>query len=46
VTRSILLIIDPPTTVRTTAVITQALRRDGGSWRISRRTVAVPPEGL
>ena len=48
VTRSILLIINPgpPPAVRTTAVITQALRRTGGSWRISRRTVAVPPEGL
>jgi uncharacterized protein (TIGR02246 family) len=48
VTRSILLIIDPVPrpTIRTAAVITQTLRRAGGSWRISRRTVATAPDGL
>jgi ketosteroid isomerase-like protein len=48
VTRSILLIIDPVPrpTIRTAAVITQTLRRTGGSWRISRRTVATAPDGL
>lgn len=42
VARSILLIVDPvpPATLRAAAVITQTLRRAGGSWRISRRTVA------
>jgi uncharacterized protein (TIGR02246 family) len=48
VTRSILLIIEPVPrpAIRTAAVITQTLRRTGGSWRISRRTVAIAPEGL
>jgi hypothetical protein len=49
VTRSILLIIDPvppPPTIRTAAAITQILRRAGGPWRISRRTVATAAEGL
>jgi ketosteroid isomerase-like protein len=48
VTRSILLIIDlvPLPTIRAAAVITQILRRAGGSWRISRRTVATAAEGL
>ena len=48
VTRSILLIVDPgpPTTLRTTAVITQTLRRSGWSWRISRRTVGMAPDAL
>jgi ketosteroid isomerase-like protein len=42
VVRSILLIIDPaqPITIRTAAAITQTVRRRGGIWRISRRTVA------
>ena len=42
VARSVLLIVDPATSpaIRTTAVITQELRRSGDSWRISRRTVA------
>ena len=41
VARSVLLIIDPdpPVTIRTTAIITQTLRRSAGSWRIARRTV-------
>jgi len=39
ITRSVLLIIDPPVTIRTTAVITQTLRHSAGSWRIARRTV-------
>jgi ketosteroid isomerase-like protein len=38
---SILLIVDPaaPITIRTTAAITQTLRRTSEGWRISRRTV-------
>jgi hypothetical protein len=38
----VLLIVDPatPPAIRTTAMITQELRRSGDSWRISRRTVA------
>jgi acetamidase/formamidase len=42
VARSVLLIIDPaaPPAIRAAALITQELRRDGGSWRIARRTVA------
>ena len=42
VARSVLLIVDPadPPAIRTTALITQDLRRAGGSWRIARRTVA------
>ncbi len=42
IARSVLLIVDPvtPPAIRATAVITQELRRSGGSWRISRRTVA------
>jgi uncharacterized protein (TIGR02246 family) len=42
IARSVLLIVDPatPPAIRTTAAITQELRRAGGSWRISRRTVA------
>ncbi len=42
VARSVLLIIDPsaPPAIRATALITQELRRDKGSWRITRRTVA------
>ena len=46
VARSVLLIIDPatPPAIRAAALITQELRRDGDSWRISRRTVA-PPTG-
>ena len=45
VARSVLLIIDPaaPPAIRTTAAITQELRRTDGSWRITRRTVAPPP---
>jgi hypothetical protein len=39
VARSVLLIIDPPVTIRTTAIITQTLRHSAGSWRIARRTV-------
>jgi hypothetical protein len=37
-----LLIIDPaqPITIRTAAAITQTVRRCGGTWRISRRSVA------
>jgi ketosteroid isomerase-like protein len=44
--RSVLLIIDPgaPITIRATAAITQTLRRTGGGWRISRRTVAASRE--
>jgi uncharacterized protein (TIGR02246 family) len=47
VVRSVLLIIDPaaPPALRTAAAITQELRRAGGSWRITRRTVA-PATGL
>jgi ketosteroid isomerase-like protein len=39
---SILLIVDPapPITIRTTAAITQTLRRTADGWRISRRTVS------
>ncbi len=42
VARSVLLIIDPapPPAIRAAAVITQELRRVGGSWLITRRTVA------
>jgi uncharacterized protein (TIGR02246 family) len=43
VVHSILLIIDPaaqPITIRTAAAITQTVRRHGGTWRISRRSVA------
>jgi len=42
VARSVLVIIDPaaPPAIRAAALITQELRRDGGSWRIARRTVA------
>jgi len=47
VVHSILLIIDPasPITIRTAAAITQTVRRQGGTWRISRRSVApaLPP---
>jgi len=39
VARSVLLIIDPPVTIRITAIITQTLRHSAGSWRIARRTV-------
>jgi len=48
VARSVLLIVDPaaPPGIRGTALITQELRRSGGSWRISRRTVAsADPKG-
>jgi len=46
IARSVLLIVDPaaPITIRTTAIITQTLRRAGGSWQISRRTVAAAPD--
>ncbi len=39
---SILLIVDPaaPAAIRTTAAITQTVRRASGTWRIARRTVA------
>ena len=42
VVSSILLIVDPatPVTIRTAAAITQTVRRTGGTWRITRRTVA------
>jgi hypothetical protein len=44
---SILLIVDPtpPLTIRTTAAITQTVRRQTGTWLITRRTVAptTPP---
>ena len=42
VVSSILLIVDPatPITIRTAAAITQTVRRTGGTWRITRRTVA------
>jgi ketosteroid isomerase-like protein len=48
VTRSVLLIVDPgpPLALRTAALITQTLRRTGGSWRISRRTVEAPAQPL
>jgi len=38
----VLLIIDPaaPPAIRAAAVITQKLRRAGGCWQITRRTVA------
>jgi hypothetical protein len=41
VVSSILLIVDPatPITIRTAAEITQRVRRAGGTWRITRRTV-------
>jgi hypothetical protein len=41
VVSSVLLIVDPaaPITIRTAAQITQRVRRDGGTWRITRRTV-------
>jgi hypothetical protein len=41
VVSSILLIVEPatPITIRTAAEITQRVRRDGGTWRIARRTV-------
>ena len=43
--RSVLLIIDPalPPAIRAAAAITQELRRAGGAWLITRRTVAPPP---
>jgi hypothetical protein len=42
VVRSVLLIVGPadPPAIRTAALITQELGRSGGSWRITRRTVA------
>jgi ketosteroid isomerase-like protein len=41
VVTSILLIVDPAAAaIRTTAAITQTVRRTGGTWRIARRTVA------
>jgi ketosteroid isomerase-like protein len=42
VVRSVLLIVDPadPPAIRATALITQELSRNSGSWRITRRTVA------
>ena len=42
VVSSILLIVDSatPITIRTAAAITQTVRRTGGTWRITRRTVA------
>jgi hypothetical protein len=42
VVSSILLIVDPatPITIRTAAAITQTVRRTGGTWRVTRRTVA------
>ena len=44
VVSSVLLIVEPGPAIiiRTAAAITQTLRRDGTSWRISRRTVAAP----
>jgi hypothetical protein len=47
VARSVLLIIDPspPPAIRVATVITQELRRAGGSWRITRRIVAPPGGG-
>ena len=46
VVSSILLIIDPapPVVIRATAVIIQTVRRTGGAWRISRRTVGPAAE--
>jgi 2-iminobutanoate/2-iminopropanoate deaminase len=45
---SLLLIIDlrRPISIQTAAAITQTLRRSGGIWRISRRTVADPAPAL
>jgi hypothetical protein len=42
VVTSILLIVDPaaPAAIRTTAAITQTVRRTGSTWLIARRTVA------
>ena len=42
IVRSVLLIVDPaaPPAIRAAAAITQELRRVGGSWLITRRTVA------
>ena len=42
--RSVLLIVDPgpPPALATAAQITQELRREGGAWKISRRTVSAP----
>ncbi len=42
VVSSILLIVDPatPITIRRAAAINQTVRRTGGTWRITRRTVA------
>jgi ketosteroid isomerase-like protein len=42
VVRSVLLIVDPadPPGIRATALITQELSRNSGSWLITRRTVA------
>jgi ketosteroid isomerase-like protein len=42
IVHSILLIIDPasPITIRTAAAITQTVRRQSGTWRITRRSVA------
>ena len=34
-----------PITIRTAAAITQKVRRTGGTWRITRRTVAPAPAG-
>jgi hypothetical protein len=41
VVRSVLLIVSPaaPAVIQATALIRQELRRDGSSWRITRRTV-------
>jgi uncharacterized protein (TIGR02246 family) len=46
VVRSVLLIIDPaaPPAIRATALIRQELRREDGTWRITRRTVAPAAE--
>jgi hypothetical protein len=43
VVSSILLIVDPapPVAIRTAALITQTVRRTGGTWRITRRTVGL-----
>ena len=35
----------PPITIRAAAIITQTLRRSGGSWRIAERTVAAAGSG-
>jgi uncharacterized protein (TIGR02246 family) len=47
IARSVLLIINPadPPGIRTAALITQELRRAGGTWRIARRTVAPAAPG-